>query len=169
MSADQHEARLSPPNSKRDAGRATGIELAVIDHTEMLVGNDPPQTVNVAGPAAIIIAKAHKIGERTALSPRRVAPKDVADIAALTHIITPKQFNNVIDHAVNNPLTRTAAQQGITHLHQLFEHPYAIGYTIAANAYPERDKQQQAINSIETFMSGIYTPETLRSSHPQTF
>ena len=49
--------------------RATGLEAAVVDNELMVVGaldaSDPRRhEVRVAGTAALVVAKVHKIGER---------------------------------------------------------------------------------------------------------
>jgi hypothetical protein len=52
-----------PPHSQRAARRAAGLEAAVVDHAPMRVGALTPgdqrrYTVNVAGPAALLVAQA---------------------------------------------------------------------------------------------------------------
>ncbi|MBE1603173.1 GSU2403 family nucleotidyltransferase fold protein [Actinopolymorpha pittospori] len=59
-----------PPHAKHVARRAAGLEAAVVDYTPMQIkALDPSDTrvvrAHVAGPAALLIAKLHKVGERT--------------------------------------------------------------------------------------------------------
>lgn len=70
-------ARL-PGHGKRAARRARGIEGALVDNDlRTITALDPGDTrsfeVKVAGPAALLVAKIHKIGERIDQSDRLVA------------------------------------------------------------------------------------------------
>ncbi len=74
-----------PPHDKRATRRARGLEAAVVDNDWMTVtalapADDRSHDVRVAGPAALIVAKAHKIGERAEDSPERLVDKDADDI-----------------------------------------------------------------------------------------
>jgi hypothetical protein len=58
-----------PPHDKRAAKRVPGLEAAAFDHrSAVIVAMDPSdhrrEEMNVAGPAALVVAKMHKIGER---------------------------------------------------------------------------------------------------------
>ena len=71
-----------PPHSKHSARRAAGIEAAIVDKAPMTVdaldGSGRSAIINVAGPAALLVAKLHKIGERVG-SPDRLNDKDAHD------------------------------------------------------------------------------------------
>lgn len=74
-----------PPHDKRATRRARGLEAAVVDNELMVVtaldAEDPRRhDVRVAGPAALLVAKLHKIGERADDSPTRLVDKDAHDI-----------------------------------------------------------------------------------------
>lgn len=75
-----------PPHGKHSARRAVGIEAAVIDHSPMTVesldGGPRSAVINVAGPAALLVAKLHKLGERVE-TPNRLNDKDAHDIYRL--------------------------------------------------------------------------------------
>ena len=65
----QRRGARIPPHSKTATRRAVGLEAAVVDHAPMEVaalapGDDRRCTVEVAGPAALLVAKLHKLGER---------------------------------------------------------------------------------------------------------
>jgi hypothetical protein len=68
--------------------RARGLEAAVVDNEVMeiraLDANDTRRlNARVAGPAALLIAKAHKIAERVVSSPDRLVDKDAHDLYRL--------------------------------------------------------------------------------------
>jgi hypothetical protein len=74
-----------PPHDKHSTRRARGLEAAVVDNEWMTVtaldsADDRSHDVRVAGPAALVVAKAHKIGERAEDSPERLVDKDAHDI-----------------------------------------------------------------------------------------
>jgi hypothetical protein len=85
-SKNQRGARL-PPHDKKSMRRARGLEASVVDYQMMKVRSlDPADTrtleVRVAGRAALLIAKLHKLGER-ADDPDRLVDKDAHDVYRL--------------------------------------------------------------------------------------
>jgi len=76
-------------HGKRAARRSVGLEAALIDNSTMHfaaleVGDTRVVDALVAGPAALFIAKAHKISERVASGKTdRVSDKDAADVVRL--------------------------------------------------------------------------------------
>jgi hypothetical protein len=69
-----------PPHDKHATRRARGLEAAVVDNDLMQVGslavNDGRRhEVRVAGTAALLVAKAHKIGERATTFPSRLVDR----------------------------------------------------------------------------------------------
>jgi hypothetical protein len=78
-----------PPHERRTARKVRGLEGALFDHNPMTIAAmDPADTrsfeIAVAGPGALLVAKAHKIQERLAdgRDIRRVA-KDALDVVRL--------------------------------------------------------------------------------------
>lgn len=65
--AGRRGARI-PPHSNRATRRAVGLEAAVVDHEPIQITGFPGDgrviTANVAGPAALLVAKLHKLAER---------------------------------------------------------------------------------------------------------
>ncbi len=83
-------ARL-PPHDRRAMRRAAGLEAAVIDNAVHTVAAlDPADArafgVRVAGPAALIVAKMHKLLERLK-QPNRLNDKDAHDIYRILRAI----------------------------------------------------------------------------------
>jgi hypothetical protein len=76
-----------PPHSRHATRRATGLEAAVVDHAPMTITSLDPNDarsakIEVAGPAALLVAKLHKLGERRD-TPGRLLDKDAHDIYRL--------------------------------------------------------------------------------------
>jgi hypothetical protein len=85
------------------AGRATGLELALWDKylLELDTADAPRESVEVfvAGPAALLVAKAHKVHDRLqqfAIHPERLRPKDSGDIALLMMVSDPSEIMQVM-------------------------------------------------------------------------
>jgi len=95
--AGRRAARL-PGHSREVARKARGLEAALVDKaTTTITALDPADqrsvAVAVAGPAALLIAKLHKIAERASeRSPRRLDDKDALDILRLLQAIETSQL-----------------------------------------------------------------------------
>ncbi len=73
-----------PPHSRHATRRTRGLEAAVVDHAPMTITALDPRDrrhaeIAVAGPAALLVAKLHKLGERKN-DPGRLVDKDAHDI-----------------------------------------------------------------------------------------
>jgi len=76
-----------PPHARYAARRAVGLEAAVVDHTPMTIkaldaADARSFTIQVAGPAALLVTKLHKLGERRD-RPDRLVDKDAHDVYRL--------------------------------------------------------------------------------------
>ncbi|HEY7192943.1 MAG TPA: hypothetical protein VH439_04305 [Gemmatimonadales bacterium] len=78
-------AAMHPPHHKRALRRAAGLEAALVDYQPMQIralrdGDHRVIVAKVAGPAALLVAKLHKIGERADTAPDRLVDKDAHDL-----------------------------------------------------------------------------------------
>jgi hypothetical protein len=79
------------PHDKMSARRVPGLETAAVDRTPMTITaledtDNRTVTVHVAGPPALLVAKAHKLHDRIADSttrPDRLVAKDAGDVYRL--------------------------------------------------------------------------------------
>lgn len=113
-----------PPHDKSATRRAVGLEAAMVDRAPMtIVALDPddPRTavMNVAGPAALLVAKLHKLGERQA-TPNRLVDKDAHDVYRLLVAIPTATlvaaFRVLLDDELSAPVTGEAVE----YLEQMF-------------------------------------------------
>jgi hypothetical protein len=129
-----------PPHDRRATRRARGLEAAVVDNDVMEVrALDSVGTrrlnARVAGPAALVIAKSHKIGERSTFAPSRLIDKDAHDLYRLlvdtdTEMLA-TTFRSLLREEVCAEVT--AAAQG--YIDDLFASgPEAIGSVMAGRA-----------------------------------
>jgi len=117
-----------PGQSKRYIGRAAGLELAVIDRSthivEPLDGVGTAEDVYVAGPGALMCAKAYKLMERISERDRggrdRIKPKDAGDVWRLMAASDPAKVFAVFAGAERDAATGEAIALGRRYLTDLF-------------------------------------------------
>jgi hypothetical protein len=132
-------ARLGP-HGNRAARRAVGLEAALVDHSPMTVAaletSDTRQfEVEVAGAAALFVAKAHKIHDRLASNrPGRAEDKDAADVYRLMQTTPPTdaaaRLATLRQHETAGPVTEAA----IGYLSELFGRRNGEGVQMAVRA-----------------------------------
>lgn len=113
-----------PPHAPTAMRRAVGLEAAVVDHAEMEIRSLSSKdlrvmTAQVAGPAALLVAKLHKLGERQA-SPDRLVDKDAHDIYRLLVAISTSQLANALHLLTNDELAGAVTTQALTFLDDMF-------------------------------------------------
>lgn len=128
-----------PPHSKRSARKAIGLEAAVVDHCAMHVtalasDDDRVRVANVASPAALLVAKLHKLGEREE-TPARLADKDAHDIYRLLVAVPTQALASSMSLLVRDDLAGPVTQQAVQYLQRLFANgPDALGSAMAGRA-----------------------------------
>lgn len=128
-----------PPHSKHAARRAAGLEAVLIDHAPMVVhalapGDGRAYAASIAGPAALLVAKLHKLGERQA-TPGRLVDKDAHDLYRLLRVIPTSRFASTLPQLARDELAGMVTKQALTYLYDLFAAgPDAIGSIMAGRA-----------------------------------
>lgn len=115
---------IHPPHGKRAMRRAVGLEAAVVDNHEMPITTLSPHdqrhlTAKVAGPAALLIAKLHKIAERRT-NPDRLLDKDAHDIYRLLVAISTDQLAQTLIRLLDDELAGEITALALTYLQELF-------------------------------------------------
>lgn len=129
-----------PPHSAKAARRAVGLEAAVVDNSLMEVRALAPDDhrvywANVAGPAALLVAKLHKIGERAQNAPDRLADKDAHDIYRLLTTVPTGDLATALQYLCEYELSATVTEQAVSFLFSLFASgPDALGSVMAGRA-----------------------------------
>ena len=131
-------ARLPGGHGKTAAQKTEGVEGTLVDNDLIVIGaldEEDLRTVSVAvaGPAALIVAKAFKLGERLD-NPRRLLPKDAGDVFRLYEANSVKtlveRFERVAADERSAAVTRTA----LGYLKTLFATPRSPGIELAVTA-----------------------------------
>lgn len=121
----RRSARIAPHGAQA-ARKAEGLEAALVDHAPMTISaldssDTRSITVEVAGLAAMLVAKAYKIRDRLAdNNVDRLSDKDAADVYRIMQTASPRDLGgalrNLRGHPTAGPVTATA----ITLLGELF-------------------------------------------------
>ncbi len=114
-----------PPHSHNATRRAAGLEASVIDNAPMTItALDPSDTreevVAVAGPAALLIAKLHKLGERQD-TPERLIDKDAHDVYRLLVATETRRLAERLDELRDDPLAGQATRKALLYFRELFD------------------------------------------------
>lgn len=130
-------ARL-PPHDRKAMRRARGLEAALIDNQQMEIrALDPVDgrvvRVRVAGPAALLVAKIHKIWERRD-SPHRLNDKDAHDAYRLLRAVGTEELAGAFVALRDAEVCHEVTLEAIEHLRELFERPDALGVRMAGRA-----------------------------------
>lgn len=126
-----------PPHDKRFARRTPGLEAAVIDYSPMTVGSladdGRSAVLNVAGPAALLVAKLHKLGERRE-APDRLNDKDAHDIFRLLAATETTDLAAATRALWVDQLSADVTEQALDYLETLFAAPDSLGARMAGRA-----------------------------------
>lgn len=133
-------ARIGPPHDKHDAGRAKGLEPAIVDRDPMEVsalepGDQRGVRVDVAGPAALLVAKAYKISDRQTDKGGRLKAKDGSDVYRLMASHPPGQVREMFDRLRADERVGNTTAEGERLLVDLFEAPGSQGVRLAVEAF----------------------------------
>lgn len=126
-----------PPHGSTNARRAAGLEAAVVDRQPVEISSLDPSdprvfVVRVAGPAALLVSKLHKVGERQA-DPDRLLDKDAHDIYRLLTGPT-AQLAERLDSLRRDDLAGDSTAEALQFLAALFSVPDALGAVMAGRA-----------------------------------
>ncbi|RZU51545.1 hypothetical protein EV385_3375 [Krasilnikovia cinnamomea] len=135
-------ARL-PEQAAGVARRGPGLEAAIIDYSRMTVpsldkSDRRTAEVNVAGTAALLIAKAHKLFERIGDERKRgqpsdrVKPKDAGDIYRLASLAEPAEdIGRRLRALAEHEMAGGTVRSGVDYLSELFSRRGQRGVELA--------------------------------------
>lgn len=127
-------------HGRRAARRVRGLEASLVDHGPMAIGALAPRDrrecrVAVAGPAALLVAKAHKLGERIA-SGRvdRLDDKDAVDVLRLMLGTEAAEVAQTVTTLAAHPVAGESTTEGLRYVRELFGQRGNAGIDMAARA-----------------------------------
>jgi hypothetical protein len=146
----------------RAARRAVGLEAVLLDHSPMTVASlDPMDTrsveVEVAGPAALLVAKAHKLRDRVASDKaRRINDKDAADVFRLMQTTNPDLVGGTLASLSKDAVAGPVTVEAIGYIDELFGRRGRPGIAMAVQALrigvPEAQVETLAVGYTERLL-----------------
>jgi len=128
------------PHDKMAARKAVGLEGAVIDFDRMDVAaldsaDSRVFSVRVAGPAALVVAKLHKINDRLRAGKQdRIADKDAADVYRIMQATPIEEFLTRFRPLLEDPRSAGPTSAAVALLAELFGAPRAQGVQMAVES-----------------------------------
>ncbi len=132
-------ARL-PGHAKEVARKTRGLEAALIDKHVVTMGALDPADVRafevaIAGPTALLIAKAHKVAERVAeREHRRLEDKDALDMLRLLQATETAVLAGVVRTLLQADVAREVTREALAILREHFTDARAAGPQMAVRA-----------------------------------
>ena len=127
-------------HGNRAARRAVGLEAALLDHSAITVSALEPNDgrridVEVAGVAALIVAKAHKIHDRVSSGRTdRLSDKDAADVYRIMQTARPDTVAMTLKGLLADPIAGTVTDHALTYVDELFGRRAGRGVVMAQRA-----------------------------------
>jgi hypothetical protein len=127
-----------PPHSRRAARRATGLEAALVDYSRVEIQaldttDGRRRTANVAGPAALLVAKMFKLSERRT-TPGRLLDKDAHDVYRLLVAVPANILAGRFGRLSADELAGPVTERSLGFMAELFAKPTALGSVMAGRA-----------------------------------
>ena len=141
-------------------GRPEG-EAAIVDHQPVCLpslSDDDNRTfdVEVAGVAALIVAKLHKIAERETM-PDRWAPKDGLDVLRILRSVDLSQVAMTLTSLEKDPICGAVTIEACVHLKHLFGSRRGHGSALAVQASAGLEDAATLAGSCEALAQDLLT------------
>jgi hypothetical protein len=132
-------ARLGS-HGNRVGRHARGLEAAVVDqvpHRIASLSADDTRAfdIRLAGPAALLVAKLHKLAERSQeRGATRVKDKDALDVFRILRVVPTEVLADTLDGLEHDHLAATVTREAMEYLRSLFGSRDAVGTQMAVRA-----------------------------------
>jgi hypothetical protein len=120
------------------ARKVKGLEAALVDKGEMVIAALEPSDsrsyrLAVAGPAALLVAKLHKISDREGVEGRE-QDKDALDVLRLLRSDQTDTFAGLFQRLFADNIAGGVSREAVVLLERLFAKPASVGSQMAARA-----------------------------------
>jgi hypothetical protein len=167
---------VAPGSGRRSVGlvghdrhatrRVFGLEAALVDHAPMLIGGLEPgdrrsASAQVAGPAALLIAKIHKIAERVQAGRHAKTPvdKDAADVYRLIQATSVREMADGFRLSLSAEVSSAVAELAMARMTELFGRRSAAGVEMALRAIAVVGESPETIAAVFTSYSSALIAE----------
>jgi hypothetical protein len=142
------------------ARKARGLEAALVDKTVMILGSFESSDLRkceiyVAGPAALLVAKLHKLHERVADD--RAEGKDALDLLRILRAISTAKLADSIKGLLKDSTSEAITREALRYLEELFGRAGAEGSRLAAAAAAPLEDQATISRSCEALALDLLT------------
>ncbi len=136
--AGRRGARLPRGHGKTAARKSDGVEGAIVDFdpfeiTSLEDDDIRRVVVNIAGPAALLVAKAFKLGERLK-TPERLIAKDAGDVYRLFDACSTEEMAIALGGLLSDGRSKSTAKVALGYIRRLFMTPRSPGIELATQA-----------------------------------
>jgi len=152
-------------HGNRAARRAVGLEAALVDSTTMRItsleeADGRSAAANVAGAAALLVAKLHKLHDRVETgSLERLNDKDAGDVIRLMQASSPVEVGAKLAALARHELAGLVTSSALGYLDELFGRRGQEGILMAARALrlalPEERVQALSIAYTRTLLQTV--------------
>ena len=134
----RRSARFTGQHGKHSARKSEGLEGALVDHGPVeITAIDPADersiVISVAGEAAMLVAKLHKLGDRLE-KPERLDAKDAGDVYRLFDVIAPDNMATRLNLLLNDGRSAGATTKAIAYGDVLFGSASGTGVRLGVDA-----------------------------------
>jgi hypothetical protein len=159
--AGRRGARLGV-HGKHVARRAEGLEAALADSSRLRVAALDPEDgrafdIRVAGSGALVVAKAHKLMDRSG-EEDRLRPKDALDLYRLLKLAPRREIETGLRAALREDVARTVTEAALDYLGDAFTEPDApgVGYLEIALAAVSPDARAIEVASCQALARELH-------------
>ena len=149
-----------PPHSRNAVRSALGLEAAVVDNELRLMrsfdpADDRAYDVRVATPAALLVGKLHKLGERQE-NPHRLLNKDAHDVYRILVALPIHELAESLRRLRTDDLAGEVTGAALDYLEQLFARgPEALASQMAGRAEAEVGDPEVVAASVATLAGDL--------------
>lgn len=147
-------------HDRKAARKVRGIEGCLIDKSTFTIASLEASDLRsfelaVAGPAALLVSKCYKLGERIADGGRRVKAKDAHDVLRLLRGVPTEALALGFTIMKADEVSRDVAETGLTYLKSLFASARLAGCDLAAQAAAGLENEETVRQSCATLTSDL--------------
>lgn len=146
-------------HGRHAARRAKGLETTLIDQEQATIealdpGDERSVEMNVAGPGALLVAKLHKIADRST-DPNRLSDKDALDVLRLLQCVPTVEFTSRIRQLRTHELSSDVTEEAILYMDTLFGSSESTGVRMVVRATAPFEDADVIASSITILASDL--------------
>ena len=158
--AGRRGADLGDIHGKRAARKAHGLEAALVDHAPMIIAaldeaDNRRIEIRVAGLAALLVTKLHKVAERRD-DPRRQKPKDALDIYRILASSSPNSLAQHLALLRQDGRSAGVTEQALRYLREMFGTGSASGSQLAGVAVVPLEDPDTIAESVSALAQDLF-------------